>query len=428
MVALVALLVVSRVFVVGTIGSMPDMEPFYIENARQLFETQNVFDLYLAPGYSVLLYAVNAVFGDWQRSSQAIYVIFSALVVLVCYAMAKALFDVETARYTLLILIFLPNLTSAVAGYSHAVVPAMMFLYLAAYTYWLALRDASVWKAAACGACLLLATVLRPDNILYVMMFVVIFAGVVAYRWRSGDDARALIGLGVMVAIVSGGSAIQYRVTQARSSSPYGTVLGNARYSYITYTHTLSLRAVGFIDEKVAERLGAAAFGPGEENGFSIARAMARNPREAARNVTYNLRSLLKEAGNPLFIPVFLYPLLGIGLVTGPWGGRWHRYAFLGSLLIPCLAVVTLFHVEIRYMSSLVPPLVLVMAAGVRDLNPRVKRCVVTALVIVLAGVFTASVFHFRDARSQVSEKHDLATAAGDPQTAAAARGRVGRR
>lgn len=430
MYALTALLVLSRVFVMGTIASLPDMEPFYIENARQLFESQHRFDVYLTPGYSVLLYAVNVVFRNWPLSSQVIYVVFSILVVLVCYAMAKALFDVETARYAMVIMIFLPNLTSAVAGYSHAIVPAMFFLYLAAYAYWFLLTGPNVWNAAACGACLLLATVLRPDNILYVMMFVMIFVGVVACRWKSGGGPRALIALGVMLAMVGGGLAIQYRVTQASSSSPYGTVLGNARYSYITYTHTLSLRAVGFIDEKVAERLGAAAFGPAEENGFSIARAVARNPWEAAKNVAYNVRTLLKEAGNPLFIPVFLYPLLGVGLFAAPWADRWRQYAFLGSLLVPCLVLVTLFHVEIRYMSLMVPPLVMVMAAGIRHLRPEGKRWVVIALIVVLAGVFAASVFHFRDARDQAYAQRDAAASAGDRQTGALDRagGGAGRR
>lgn len=405
MYGLVGLLVFSRLFVMRTIASVPDMEPYYIQNAQQLFESQNKFEMYLAPGYSALLYGVNLIFRNWEFSSQAIYVVFSILGVLVWYAMARALFDVETARYAMLIMIFLPNLTSAVAGYSHAIVPAMFFLYLAAYVYWFLWTEPTIPRAAGFAIFILLATSIRPDNALYFLLFVSIFIGTVLYRGKRWPSPRGVMALCIILAIFGGGLYVHYRMTQARSSSPYGTVLGNARYSYITYTHTLSLRAVGFIDERVAERLGAVAFGPAEENRFSIVRAVAKNPREALKNIAYNARTLLKEAGSPLFIPIFLYPFLGVGLFSVPWRERWRQYFFLGSLLLPCLAMLILFHVEIRYMSPLVPPLVMVMASGIRHLSLDIRRYVVISLIVILAGVFTASAFHLRSAKDQAYPK-----------------------
>lgn len=404
MFALLTLLVLSRLFVIGAIRSIPGMEPFYIYEGEQLFESSNRFDLFHPAGYPALLYGVNLLLHDWLLSTQAIYVVFSILLVVVCYLIAKTLFDVETARYVMLIMIFLPNLTSAVGGYSHVVVVAMFFVYLSVYVYWNLLTDGNIWRAAVFSACLFVATSLRPENVLYFVMLFVIFVGTVWYGRKGRRAGNSLMAGIVMLAIFMGGLYVEHQWILARSSSRYASVFGDGRYVYATYMSTVALRTVGEADDRVAARLSAAAFGSAKENEFSIGRAIARNPREALRTVAYNVKTLVKEAGNPLFIPVFLYPLIGVALLCVPWTDRWRQHCILGSLLLPCIVVLLLISVEMRTVTRLVPPLVMWIALGIRWLGPRVKRYMVIVLTVVMACLFTASVFHFRDTRRQYTK------------------------
>lgn len=411
---LFGLLVFSRLFVMITIGSVPDMEPSHIIQAKQLFETTYRSGPYLpsgyTPTYSVLLYVINRVFDNWSFTSQAIYVLFSVLVAWVSYLIAKTVFDVEIARYTLAVMIFLPNLTAAVAGYSHTVVVAMFFLYLSAYAFWFLLRKRAAVMALIGAVAGLMTVFIRPEYILYFVMFLLSYLGIVVYKAKGQGLLRPMVSAIVMVSFFGGGLYLHHYLLLTRIASPHMTLFGDGWFAYHTYIHTLSLRAQGKIDGAEAEQLAAATFGSPEENRYSILRAIMRNPREAGKNVLYNAKTLLKEMGHPLFMPVFLYPFIGIGLYGVSWKEKWREHLFLTSLFLPCIAVLLVFHVEIRYMSPLIPPLAMWVAHGIQQLSNGARGYVVISLFAVLACLFTAYAFHFKAVKAQTYVVHPALT------------------
>lgn len=420
---LFGLLVFSRLFVMGTIGSVPDMEASYVIQAKQLFETPHHLEPYVPPkipyisrpagyppGYSALLYGINRVFDNWVFTSQAIYVLFSVLVAGVSYLIAKTLFDVVIARYTLAVMIFLPNLTAAVAGYSHTVVVFMFFLYLSVYAHWFLLLKQDTVMGAIGAVAGLAAASIRPEYVLYFLMFLLMYLGIVLYKVKGRGLLRPMAPVIIVVGIFLTGAYLHYNFLLTRIASARMTLFGDASYAYHVYVDTLRFRAQGAIDEAEAERLVAAAFGSPEENRYSILRAVMRNPREAMKNVLYNAKTLLKEMGHPLFMPVFLYPFIGIGLYGVSWREKWREHLFLAGLFLPCIAALMVFHVEIRYMSPLIPPLAMWVAHGIRQLSTGSGRYVVISLFAVLVCLFTAYAFHFKAVKEQTYVVHPALT------------------
>jgi hypothetical protein len=366
------------------------MEPEYIQLGRDLFEGSSPTVIRLSPGYASLLYLVHLAVPDWHLASQVVYVLFSTLSGWAFYLIAKDLYGGGAARLTLLLLTVLPNLGPAVAGYSHTIVVSLFFLCMLLFSGWRLLTGpataSGVVGAAAFG---LLATLVRPESLLYVVGFACLYVVVSAARSASPKARLGAVCPAVLVlALYSAGVVGQHFFLKNRTNSKYMGFFTDKIYSYTTFTHTLSMRAVGHIDGRVAEALASEAFGAAEGNNYSIVRAIARNPREELKNLLFNAKELLDAAAHPLFFPFYLYPFVGIGLYAASGAGRWRSHAYLAASALPCLAVVELFHVEIRYMSPLVLPATVWAAAGIDRLSNYIKLYVIT-LVILVTGVLT---------------------------------------
>lgn len=393
---LVFLLVVSRLFIIKVIDTVPPMEQSYFNLAQQFFESSKRFDFYFSSGYSVLLYAVDVIFHNWKLSTQVIYVFFSVGIALVFYQFSKTLFDKKTALYSLMITIFLPNLTAAVAGYSHSVVVSLFFLCLSFYFFLLILRKQKIIYSIIFSLFMLAATLIRADNVIYFIIFILIYLVVIIRQHKKRLPILSLFILGIGVILYFIGLKIQYHLIQPRSSTNYLTLFGNKRYSYETYITTFSLRATGSYDARLDRKLSSVAFGTPEENQYSIMKAVMKNPLEVTKNIIFNLKTLLKDLGHPLFMPCFLYPFVGLGLFSTAWNDTWKKHFFLSSLFIPTLATLLFFHVEIRYMSSMVLPLVIWIALGIQRLPERIKKPVVITLIAILVCLFVAYSFQMR--------------------------------
>jgi len=174
-------------------------------------------------------------------------------------------------------------------------------------------------------------------------------------------------------------------------------LFGNAKYSYNTYMSTLSMRALKCeSDRDVSDVLAARAFGPAAGNGYSLFRAIGRNPKEAVRNVVYNVRSLLETGGHPLFMPLFLYPLVGVGLISQSRLRDVRGWLVIGSLIPATLAYLLFLHVEVRYMLPLMFPFVVFMAAGLDRLEADGYRSIVWATYALIALVSLVYLLYFR--------------------------------
>jgi hypothetical protein len=395
---LLALLVASRIMLPLIIKALPPMDTFYIRLGQQLFETQDKVDIKVSPFYASLIYGLN-VFNSWHVTSWLLYTSFSIILGIVVYQLAKEMFDAQTARFALALSILHPSLTFAVAGYSHTVVVSTTFLYVSLYAYWKILQQQREVVMALVGSVsATLATLVRPELLLYFALFccaMLITSISSVAKHKRYKPLAVTIGMLIIYASLI---VLQHGVIRQRTNSAHMNLFTDARYSYETYTHTLSLRAVGVIDEDVARKLAREAFGDPEVNQYSITTAMRNNPKEAAKNIIFNLKELLDIAGHPLFMPFFLYILIGVGLAHSHTRQQWRQHLFLSALFLPCLAAVTIMHVEVRYLNPLVPPLIIWMALGMVHLQRSNKRGLQYIFFVLLSALFLAnSVFYSLD-------------------------------
>ena len=394
---LLAACAATRIFASWVDYTLPDMEPGYILTAQAVFEHTGINASYMPVGYPALLYGVNTLFHDWVLTSHVVYVVFSTAAAALMYLLAREIISESIARRVLVLSILLPNFTAAVVGYSHTVVVGFGLLLLTMYAFWQLCDRGDRWGwcvvAALSGGA---ATLARGESVLAWPLLLLI------WFWRrraSAGAGRRFAMAGVMtlivVAMLFGVSRVAMRIGPGE---PIG-LLGNARYSYTGYISTLGYRATGSMDMDVATKLGEQAFGPVGANGYSIPRAIRRNPKEALANIVFNVKSLLKEAGHPLFVPVFLLPLVGIGLTGRSAVAKPAGWLLLASVVPSTLFSLILFHVEIRYMMPLTLPLVVLMAAGLDALTSE-RRWVAGAVYGVTAVLFFAYLAHFHGIRT----------------------------
>lgn len=385
-----------RALVMVAIRTLPPMEPGYIQTARWLFSSSSASGTYLAPGYSTLLYLFHLPLHNWLVASGTLYVLFSTAAAWFCYLVARDLFGQRVGMYNLAIVTVLPGLTSGVAGFSHTPVVAACFLNAAVYAFArLIFKPPSLLAGALCGISLLLATLTRPDYVLYFMALIA-FATWLRNRRLLKDY---LVPIAVMSAVLLAGVYLQRTAMRHRGQTEFG-LLGNKRYSYLTYMCGIAQRLTGSIpaDDGEVLRLAAATFGPAEANHWSVVRAALTNPRESTKNLVFNGAELVKLAGHSLVFPFFLYPLVGIGLLQ-TWQQKCGGHLLLATLILPCVISNLAFHVEPRLLLPLLLPLSIWAACGLNAVDRQYGRLAVAATLISLSFLSVAYVSHMRHVR-----------------------------
>lgn len=390
-----AVFVLTRIATSASKFVLPDLEPNYIVTAQALFERSGIAASYFPIPYPILLYGVHLAVRNWVLASHVLYVVFSTAMGVSAYAIAQSLYDRSVARHALALSAVMPNYTAAVVGYSHTPVVADGFLTLALYAFVRLSSDEderTAWLViaalASCGA-----MAVRPEMLLSCL------PAMAAWLWIRGGHqwmrraALATAMSGLVLALLIGAALWSARLNPAEPIA----IFGNARYSYNTYMTTLSMRALkGEADPDVAITLSERAFGAASDNGYSVFRAIRRNPLEAVKNVGFNLRSLFAAAGHPLFMPLFLYPLVGIGLVSQSGLRSPPGWLIVGSVIPGTVAALLFLHVEVRYMLPLVLPLLVLVAVALDRFEREGRAYVVRATYILTAFVSVAYLVYFR--------------------------------
>lgn len=393
-----AALVVSRIYLVSIINTIPDMDSAFYDLAQRVFETSGRTPINLPFGYAALIYGTVKLVGSFALASKLIYVVFSILTGAVLYQLVKEMFDRKIAANAVAIYTLVPNFTFAIAGFSHTVTVAMFFLMLSLRGYWRLLSNTAKSRfltATLTALAALLATSIRPELSLYFLLFVAAQSILSLHPRNFIHTRRGVEPLILMIALFAVGLAGNYWFNLARSSSAYPTIFTDSEHSYLTYTHTLSLRAGNGADDERAIELGDLTFGAAAENNYSIARAIAKNPKQAILNVVFNLKELLDGLGHQLFMPIFLFLFVGVGLLATDWNKLWREHLFLIACLAPCVAALLLFHVEIRYLNPLALIFSIWIALGLGALHPRIAQPAKLLLLLALALLFAVQANYF---------------------------------
>jgi hypothetical protein len=113
-------------------------------------------------------------------------------------------------------------------------------------------------------------------------------------------------------------------------------------------------------------------YGTPEENGFSIARAILRNPSAFGERVERNLNTLTQRFSFKELFPMALIPFVVIGLFFSRWRAR--RGVLLVALFgLPIFAYLAQ-HVDVRYLAHAVPSAAIFAAIGLRQTAARIRR------------------------------------------------------
>lgn len=381
--------------------AFPDLELNYIATARAVFEGGTDHGLYFPISYPTLLYGVHALVGNWLLTTHLLYVVASTVSAVLTYLLVRSSYGESVARRAVLLALVIPNYTAAVVGYSHTPVVGYAFLLVLMFAFYRMTGDGDDWRwyvtAALAGTA---AVLVRPETLLCFLALLVLWF----WTRRHASVARTLgVAIAMCGFMVVSLAAVERVAWKMDPTEPFG-LLGNPRYSYAAYIITLSMRASdGRVDTDTAIRLGEQAFGSGASNQYSIPRAISHNPRKAIGNLGYNAKSLLKDSGHPLFIPVFMLPLVGIGLMSQRHAGSRPLWLILASVVPATFASVMLTHVEVRYLMPLVLPLLVLVAVALEDLSADERRWIPIATYALCAAVSLTYLVYFHFLPGSVS-------------------------
>ena len=392
----IILLILSRFSLPLFINTVPPMDIQYINLADKIASSSTSITFSVSPFYASIMYVVNIFFGNWKLSSLFLCSVFSIITGMLLYGLTKKMFNNDIAKIVLLLIIFHPNFTIALIGYSHTVIVSSAFLLLYFYYFWDLLTERStIYTYTICSLAITVAILIRPELILYFLFFTLLHIGVAVFQKAKIDLLIRSRNTVFMVSIAVIVVAVQYTIIARRTNSTFMNFFTDARYSYETYTHTLSLRSVGSIDADLARKLASNAYGNPETFEYSVVQAILINPKESAKNVGYNVRYLLQNAAHPLFMPFFLYFFIGIGIFVTSIHQTWKHYMLLIGILVPCLVSVLVFHVEVRYLNPIAIPCTIWLALGLHHLWVVNKKHVVYSFFCLYIVFFIANIIYY---------------------------------
>lgn len=381
---LMILIIIVRLFTVMFIDKIPCMEDMYYEEGQNFF-AGNKICVSLSPFYSVIVYVFTTLFGSLKVASVIIYVIGSSAIVFYLSKIALLLFNEHIAVITIVIALFFPNLTVAVAGYSHSVVLGNAFEFAALF-YFICFFKYRELRYVFVGSVLAVITIaIRPETIFVISAFLVItISSILIFKERDNYllFLKAFgIYLGIIILFVF---AHQQFVSNKSLPNNHPGIFTDDTYSYFTFTDTYSIIFAQGIDHQVGVEKSIPYIGTPEQNDFKISKAILKNPKQFLSNVSYMCKELLKIFAHPLFIPFFYYFFIGIMLFNNSDKLQLYKYAIsiLTLLLALHLVPLVIFHVEIRYMQQLCLLSILLIAFNLSLLQGKTYKISMSAILV----------------------------------------------
>ncbi len=368
-----------RIITVFLIGKIPCMDFSYWNEANNILNGSSKQPIYLVPSYGFLLYFLNKVLGSLFLASSICYVLFSFCIALLMYLIAKVMFNERTATITLLLITFMPNLTVAVAGYSHTSTVSLAFILSALYV--LILGNFSKMKLTSCiiyfTVSSALAIFIRPESIIIIIS--ILLLTILNKDLKLINRLKIILISSVLLFTAIKGHQIWIK---HNTNSQYAGTFSDNKYTYLTFMHTLSLKNGTGIVDSIALDLSIKSFGSPESNRWSTIKAISKNPKIFVSNILYNIKELLDSCAHPLFYPFYLYFFIGIGIFS-IWNKK-NRYLQLLPLILLFSSIipVLVFHVEIRYLVNFLVSIILISSYGLAEMNDLGKTKITLALLI----------------------------------------------
>jgi hypothetical protein len=388
-----------RILTVFIIGKTPCMDPSYLWQANNIINSPGKVAIYITPSYGFLLYFLDIFTKSIYLSSSILYIIFSFGDVLISYLISRELFSEKAGKIVIILMLFFPNVTVAVAGYSHTSIVSSFFILLSIYALIRFTQSRSNYLSAAIlfSLAIIIGTYIRPESlVISVALSLLIFL-------KNGQQrTQKIYFLLLSYFIITTGVFLHGAFIKHKSSSSYASTFSDAKYTYITYVcvfsdvnqglkpssgnmHTSSGAAYS---DSLSLALSAEAFGTPESNHWSILRAIEKNPKVALMHFFFITKQCLFCFAHPLLCPFYIYLMAGIGLFFLLIQKRANTLILLGFLFFLSMVPVLFTHAEIRYLTNCVYPIILLSAWGIaqfesKRLNTAVIISVSTANFII---------------------------------------------
>jgi hypothetical protein len=386
-----ALAFATRTAISAYVGGIPPMDPLYVTIGRSLVESSARFPISFQPAYAIALIGFHAALGSWILSTHALYVVSSTWALAFFYLLAKDLVNRSAANWAAFVFLLLPNNTAAICGYSHTGIVAFALFCTAAFAFnRMLVGDRPIPMALVGAITAALATCVRPEYV-FCSVSALVLAFYLELRTRSlvKVRVRAVLACALVYALIL---VAHWRLLVARSSTTM-SFLGNAEYGYNAFVDTVALRLKLPMEDRTP---GYSLFGTGEENGFSVLRAIVRHPKEEVKNLVFNAISLLKSGGDPLFWPVFLYLPVGVSMLSPALPTVRRAHVVMLAFALPFIPELMLVHVEIRYLLPLTAALCLWAGLGLNALYGTGRRRTALTFVVALAVVLVVYIARMR--------------------------------
>jgi len=345
-------------------------EPDYLSLGRNLltgrgYTVSGVSELHYTPLFPILAGAIYVLTGNPELGSAFWYVLLGALVLVPIYFLVRRLYGSRIALLAIVLLAIFPGLSSAVLYWGTMTEPVFIFwLFCALWALSVALDDGKIWAFALGGACLGLAYLSRPEGLVWLAGFLVLFLLIwiwrrQLWRWRSLASLVAYLAAFVIVAapyvlfvhsetgkwMATGKLSITYDIGEA--------VLEDDPVLYDKVTASL--------DSETGEVL----WWSSSRFERSILDVLLEDPRAFLVRMWRNLKWMKSVIFSSRIFPLFLLAPVVLGWFREPWNRRRLEHeALLWFGALPVLSFLP-FHVEVRFFSPAFPVLVIWAAVGV---------------------------------------------------------------
>lgn len=370
-------------------------EPFYLWLGRnwltgQGYQFLGFTDVHHPPLVPLLAGLLYRLFGDLEQASNALYVVFGALLVLPMAALGRRLYGPTAGLLTGLLVALWPAFNAAVPWWGTMTEPP--FFFFVATGLWAATVAAglghpsqqdrreggSPWAWGLAGLAFGLAYLTRPEGIWYApavggaLLLVAWFA---RFSWRRWLAGAALFGLGFLLCFFPYALHTRIHTGSWMVSEKVG----------ITFQDSLALARNDLAEhDRVLWQLDSTGeqvyFFSEESFHLSMLDAIRAAPRRYAGLVYLNVRTLLGRFFAVQDFPPVLLPVLGLGLFATAWDRRRLRgETILLAALLPPLTFLLFFIFE-RYVAPLLLPLLLWAGLGLERLSQWLSATLATLL------------------------------------------------
>lgn len=343
------LALVIRIAVVLTRQMVNGDQVVYSRMAEQIAQGNGLIDMHgvsstiFMPLLPIFIAGVSFVLSDIITAGFIVEIFFGCLILIPAYFLGRELVSERVGLMTAALLMVLP----LAVGFSTRIYTEgvySFFLVTAAYFAWRMLHGGSLRFAAAAGVSIGLAYLANPAGVFYVVVFLILIS-IMAIRERASRiqyfKAGVLFLLPFLIfalpyVVYLHGELGKWTYTAKNGSDTIYATSQGYRFFTPEYEQTFSE-----LSEDGTEVIGMKKW----ENSPDPVRFFLQNPKTYLRIAGNNMLTFYREE-MPKVLPLWLLPLLGLGLFEAGWDrGKLKAISYTALLSSP---IALIFAIEYR--------------------------------------------------------------------------------